>query len=136
MWEILSRISKKEYYGQEIHYFSIEDATVKEDESLELNKFWDPDSSKSYVTRCGWESLTTLANCELVASFGVIYINITFFFYFLFKFTGVFKKNFFFLFFFFFWQCSRSLNYLACFLDYEVVAKIGQNITHILPMQR
>jgi hypothetical protein len=72
---------------------------MKKDEPLELNRSWDPDNSKSYITGCDWKFSSILANCKLAASFGIIYIDFIFFFYFLFRFIGVFGKKIFFFFF-------------------------------------
>jgi hypothetical protein len=55
---------------------------VKKDELVDLNKFQDPDSFKTYITKCNWEFLSILANCELAASFGVDYIDFIFFYLF------------------------------------------------------
>jgi hypothetical protein len=98
---------------------------------LELNRFLDSDSSKSYVIGCDWESSSTLVNCELAASFEITYIDFIFFFYFLFRFTGIFEKKIYIYIFFLFLQCSRFLNHLAHFLDHRAVAKIGQYNSHL-----
>jgi hypothetical protein len=76
--------------------------SVKKEESLDLIKSQGPISNNCvYLAECNWEYLDLKKIYELVAFFGIDYIDFIFFI-FLFGFTGVFGKKYFFLFFFFF----------------------------------
>jgi hypothetical protein len=107
--ETLSEITKKEYYKQKILNSSIKDITVKENELVNLNRSQNPDSFKAYIIKCNWKSLFTLANCKLMASFGVNYIDFNFSYHFSLDLQGFLAKIFFFFFFFFFFGSVASL---------------------------
>jgi hypothetical protein len=64
-----------------------------------------------YITEYNWKSWFLLANCELVASFRINFIDFIFCFYFFsfFGFTGIFKQKNIFFFLFLFRQYSRAL---------------------------